>query len=136
MSSLWGIRCVWWRYFAVYQKNWVFALVTTFAEPLLYLLSFGFGVGGLIGNINVDGVQLSYRQFIFAGVMAQTVLFQGFFEAAYGSFVRMYYQKIFQAMAMTPITLSEILWGELLWDASKATMSVVAISMIGVISGD
>jgi lipooligosaccharide transport system permease protein len=59
-----------------------------------------------------------------------------FFEAAYGGFIRMYYQKIFQSMGMTPITLSEVLWGELIWDASKATMAAEAVVIIGVLMGE
>jgi lipooligosaccharide transport system permease protein len=79
---------------------------------------------------------LTYRQFIFAGIAAQTIMFQAFFEAAYGSFIRMYYQRVFQAIAVTPITLSEVLWGEIIWDASKATFSASAVLAIGVAIGD
>lgn len=135
-DSLWAIRCVWLRYFDVFRKNLLYAVVTTFGEPILYLVSFGYGLGGLIGKVNLDGVELSYRQFIFAGIVAQAVLFQAFFEAAYGSFIRMYYQKIFTAMATTPLTLSEVLWGELLWDASKATFSASVVLLIGCVTGD
>ena len=63
-------------------------------------------------------------------------MFQGFFEAAYGSFIRMYYQRIFQAIAVTPITLSEVLWAEIIWDASKATFSASVVIAIGVAMGD
>jgi lipooligosaccharide transport system permease protein len=69
-------------------------------------------------------------------MVAQALLFQGFFEAAYGSFIRMYYQRIFQAIAVTPITLSEVLWAELFWDASKATFAASAVLAIGVGMGD
>lgn len=136
MTTLGAIRCVWLRYFDVYRKSLRYALVTTFVEPLLYLLAFGFGLGAMIGTVNVSGMELSYRQFIFAGIAAQAVLFQGFFEAAYGSFIRMYYQRIFQAIAVTPITLSEVLWAELIWDASKAAFAAVAVLAIGVLTGD
>jgi lipooligosaccharide transport system permease protein len=81
-------------------------------------------------------MQVTYRQFILSGIVAQTMLFQGFFEAAYGGYIRMYYQKIFHAMATTPVTLSEVLWGELLWDASKAAFSTTVVLAIGVIIGD
>lgn len=134
-DSLWAVRCVWLRYFAVFRKSLGYYLVTTFIEPGLYLLSFGVGLGALVGTVHTQGAEVSYRDFIFSGIVAQTVLFQGFFEGAYGGFVRMYYQKIFQAMAITPMTLSEVLWGELLWDASKATMAAEAVAIIGVISG-
>lgn len=133
---LWGIRCVWLRYFAVFMKSFRYYAVTTFVEPLLYLASFGIGVGALVGTVHINGQSIPYRSFVFSGIIAQTVLFQGFFEGAYGSFVRMYYQRIFQAMSITPITLSEVLWGELLWDASKATTSALVVSLIGVFTGD
>src|ERR1051326_1430010 len=136
MTAFGAIRCVWLRHFDVYRKSLSYGLVTTFAEPLLYLFSFGFGLGFMIGAVKLLGVELTYRQFIFAGIIAQTLMFQAFFEAAYGAFIRMYYQKIFQAMAVTPITLSEVLWGELLWDATKATLASVIIAAIGAALGD
>ncbi len=135
-DTLWGIQCVWTRYFDVFRKNILYAIVITFTEPILYLLAFGYGLGSLIGTVNVPGHVVTYRQFIYAGIVAQATLFQGFFDAAYGSFIRMYYQKIFKAMASTPITLSEVLWGELLWDASKATFSSSIVLLIGTLSGD
>jgi lipooligosaccharide transport system permease protein len=136
VTALGAIRCVWLRYFDVYRKSLKYAIVTTFVEPLLYLGAFGFGLGAMIGVVRLLGVELTYRQFIFAGIAAQSLMFQGFFEAAYGSFIRMYYQRIFQAIATTPITLSEVLWAELMWDASKATFSASAILAIGVGMGD
>ncbi len=89
-----------------------------------------------MGDITTQGHHLSYRSFIFSGIIAQTVLFQGFYEGSFGAFVRMYYQKIFQAIAITPITLSEVLWGELLWDATKATVAAEVVALIGVVTGD
>jgi len=136
MTPFLAIRSVWLRYFDVYRKSLGFAVVTTFIEPIMYLGAFGFGLGAMIGTVKVLGVELTYRQFIFAGIVAQALLFQGFFEAAYGAFIRMYYQRIFQAIATTPITLSEVLWAELFWDASKATFAASAVLLIGVLMGD
>jgi len=135
-DTLWGIWCVWKRYFSAFLKSILYYLLTTFLEPIFWLLSFGLGVGALVGGITTAGVHLTYRSFIFSGIIAQTVLFQGFFEGSYGAFVRMYYQKIFQAIAITPVTLSEVLWGELLWDASKATVASEVVALIGVFTGD
>ena len=136
MTGWWGIRCVWLRYFDVYRKSIVYSVVTTFVEPMLYLVAFGFGLGGLVKTVQINGASVSYRQFIFAGIVAQTILFQAFFEAAYGAFIRMYYQRVFQAIATTPITLSEVLWAEIIWDASKATFASMAVLLIGTAMGD
>jgi lipooligosaccharide transport system permease protein len=135
-DSLWGVRCVRLRYFDVFRKSLRFYLVTTFCEPILYLLAFGLGVGALVGTLKVHNMEVSYRSYVFAGIVGQTVLFQGFFEASFGSFVRMYYQKIFSSMAVTPITLSEVLWGELLWDATKASAAAEVVMLIGVALGN
>jgi lipooligosaccharide transport system permease protein len=135
-DSLWGVRCVWLRYFDVFRKSLRFYLVTTFCEPILYLLAFGLGVGALVGTLKVQDMEVSYRSFVFAGIIGQTVLFQGFFEASFGGFVRMYYQRIFSSMAVTPITLSEVLWGELLWDATKASVAAEVVTLIGVALGN
>ncbi|MEO5969336.1 MAG: ABC transporter permease [Bdellovibrionia bacterium] len=135
-DSVWAVRCVWLRYFDVFRRSVFYYLVTTFAEPFLYLLSFGVGVGSLIGKLQVNGTSIEYRSFIFSGIIGQTLLFQGFFETSYGGFIRMYYQKIFQAMSITPITLSEVLWGELIWSAGKAAMAAEVVTLIGVAMGD
>lgn len=131
-----GVACVWLRYYAVFRKSIFYYVVTTFIEPLLYVLSFGVGVASMIGSLETAGVTLSYRKFIFSGIVAQTILFQAFYEGAFGAFVRMYYQRIFQAIAITPITLSEVLWGELIWDATKATVAAEVVALLGVLSGD
>lgn len=136
IEALWGVRCVVGRYFDVFTRGILYYLVTTFLEPILYLLSFGLGVGSLVGSLHVAGHEVSYRAFIFSGVIAQTVLFQGFMEAAYGAFVRMYYQKVYQAIALTPVTMSEVLWGELIWDTAKATTAALVVALIGVVTGD
>ena len=135
-ESLWGVWCVWKRYYSAFLKSLLYYLLTTFLEPIFYLLSFGIGVGALVGDITTQGHHLSYRRFIFSGIIAQTVLFQGFYEGSFGAFVRMYYQKIFQSIAITPITLSEVLWGELFWDATKAAVAAEVVAGIGVVAGN
>jgi lipooligosaccharide transport system permease protein len=132
----WGVSRVWLRYYTVFTKSIVFYFVTTFVQPLLFLLAFGVGVGALVGVLTANGAHVSYRAFVFSGVIGQTALFSGFFEASYGAFVRMYYQRVFQAIAITPITLSEVLWGELLWDATKAGIAAEGVALIGVVTGD
>ncbi len=131
-----SIFAVWLRYFAVFRKDLYYGLVTTFVEPILYLGSFGFGLGSMIDHIEVDGRPLTYRAFILGGLVGQTLMFTAFFEGSYGGFIRMYYQKIFQAIAVTPVTLSEVLWGELLWCSSRAMLPAIVVLIIGIAIGD
>ena len=55
-----------------------------------------------------------------------------FFETTYASFVRMYYQKTFDAMMATPLSLEEVITGEIVWGATKSI--VAAAIMLAVIS--
>lgn len=135
-ETFWAIRCVYFRYLAVFRKNFLYSLMTTIVEPGLYLLSFGFGLAMMIKSVPLAGKEVSYRAFVLSGFVGQSVLFQGFFEAAYGGFVRMYYQKIFKGMATTPVTMDEVLWGELIWDATKGTLSAGMVIVIGSLLGD
>ena len=132
----WAIRQVWLRYFDVYRKSLVYGLTTTLVMPLMYLTAFGFGLGAIMSEIQIGGKLIPYRQFVFAGILGQTLLFQSYFEAAYGGFVRMYYQRIFQSISVTPITLHEVLWGELFWDASKATFAGSVLMALAILVGD
>lgn len=135
-ESMWGIWSVWRRYFAVFRKSFLYYLTTAFLEPILYLASFAFGLGTLLTEVKVGNEIMSYQSFVFSGIIAQTVLFQGFFEGAYGGFFRLNYQRIFQAIATTPVTLSEVIWAELLWDASKATLASLLVTAIGIATGN
>ena len=116
----------------VYQRNWLVNFIPPLLEPLLYLMAFGVGLNRLIGDIDYRGMRLSYAAFIAPGLLAVNMMNNAFFENTYGSFVRMYYQKTFDAMMATPLNLPEIITGEIIWGATK---SVIATSiMIGVIS--
>src|SRR5207247_11443610 len=102
MTVLGAIRCVWLRHFDVYRKSLPYGLVTTFAEPLLYLFSCGFGLASLVGTVQLLGIELTYRQFIFAGIVGHALQLHGFFEAGYGSSGRLYDQRISQPTARPP----------------------------------
>lgn len=55
-------------------------------------------------------------------------MYNAFFETTYNSFVRMYYQKTFDALLATPLNLEEIILGELLWAATKSLIATLLLS--------
>jgi len=122
---------VWYRNFVVYQQNWKVNFIPPLLEPLFYLLAFGVGLSGLVGRISYGNSSLTYVQFIAPALLAVTIMNNAFFENTYSSFVRMYYQKTFDAMMATPLTLEEIITGEIFWGATKSVMaSVLMLSVI------
>jgi lipooligosaccharide transport system permease protein len=123
---------VWQRNFTVYQETWKISFVPPLLEPLFYLVAFGVGLSALVGKINYHGSEVSYVTFIAPALIAINIMYNAFFENTYASFVRMYYQKTFDAMMATPLFLDEIVTGEIIWGATKSVIATAI--MFGVIS--
>jgi len=123
---------VWQRNFTVYRQTWKISFLPPLLEPLFYLLAFGVGLSVLVGTIDYGGSEISYTSFIAPALLAINIMNNAFYENMYGSFVRMYYQKTFDAMMATPLSLAEIITGEIVWGATKSVMA--ATIMLGVIS--
>ena len=124
---------VWQRNLKVYRKSWRISFIPPFLEPLFYLMAFGVGLSGLVGAVRYEGEEISYVQFIAPALLGVSIMYNSFFETTYSSFVRMYYQKTFDAMLATPLSLEEIITGEIVWGATKSL--IAAAIMLVVISG-
>lgn len=118
----------------VYLKTWKTNLVPPLLEPVLYLLALGYGLGRLIEE--VDG--LSYAAFIAPALLAITAMQGAFFETTYNSYVRMHFQKTWEAIVATPLTADDVMFGEILWAALRAagntTVMASVVALFGILS--
>lgn len=121
---------VWQRNFSIYQQNWKISFVPPLLEPLLYILAFGVGLAVMVGDITYQEQRLSYTHFIAPALVSVAIMYNAFFETTYNSFVRMYYQKTFDALLATPLNLEEIILGEMLWAATKSIIAAVLMSIV------
>jgi lipooligosaccharide transport system permease protein len=128
----WRFIKVWRRNLVTFQKIWKVNFITPLFEPLLFIAAFGLGFSGLVGNVRYGGAELSYTTFIAPALIATAVMNNAFFETTYASFVRMYYQKTFDGMLATPLSIEEIIIAEIVWSATKA--AAAAGIMLGVLS--
>ncbi len=113
---------VWQRDFDVFMKTWRVNFFPPLLEPIFYLVAFGIGVGTFINDPTLFG-GLSYREFIATALVAISVMNSSFFECTYGSFVRMYYQRTFDGIISTPVSVEEVIAGELVWGATRSLIS-------------
>jgi len=111
---------VWRRNFDVFMKTFKVSFFPPLLEPIFYLAALGFGLGTLIQPSAKALGGLSYFQFIVPALISITIMYSSFFECTYGSFVRMYYQRTFDAIIATPISVEEVIGGEILWGATRA----------------
>jgi lipooligosaccharide transport system permease protein len=123
---------VWQRNLAVYKKMWKILFLPPLLEPLFYLVAFGVGLSVLVGAVHYHSSDVSYIAFIAPALIAINIMQSAFFENTFASFVRMYFQKTFDAMMATPLSLEEIITAEIFWAATKAVIATAI--MQGVIS--
>jgi lipooligosaccharide transport system permease protein len=121
---------VWQRNYSVYRRTWIISFLPPLLEPVLYLLAFGLGLAQLVGDLQVGAQSVSYTLFIAPGLVAVAIMYNSFFETSYNSFVRMYYQKTYDALLATPLNLYEVILGDIVWAATK---SVIAALLMGTV---
>ena len=129
--SLRSLR-VWQRDADVYFTTWKTEFLPPLLEPILYVLAFGLGLGQLVHEVRYQGRVLGYLEFMAPGIIAVAVMFWAFFETSFASYVRMYYQKTYDAIVATPLLVEDVLLGELLWATTKSV--IAATIMLGVLT--
>ena len=117
---------VWQRHWLVYTKLYKTSFALNFIEPALYLVAMGFGLGAFVQNIHGQ----PYIQFIAPGIVASSSVFAAVYECTYGTYIRMTFQKTFDAILATPVNLDDLVAGELMWGATKSVIFGITITIV------
>jgi lipooligosaccharide transport system permease protein len=110
----------------VYTKLYKTSFALNFAEPALYLVAMGLGLGAFIKEINGQ----PYIKFIAPGIVASSSMFAVVYECTYGTYIRMTFQKTFDAILATPVNLDDLVAGELIWGATKSVIFGITIMIV------
>ena len=94
----------------------------------------GLGLGAFVTEIKGE----PYINYIAPGIIASSSMFAAIYECTYGTFVRITFQKTFDAILATPVSIDDLIAGELLWGASKSilygTTIIIVISAFGLVN--
>jgi len=126
-----GWIAVWKRNFMVWRKHMWSAFVFHFGEPLIYLMAFGYGLGQFIGDVG----NLSYIEFLAPGIVCSSCLMTTVMTSFYEAYIRMDIQKTWYGMLLTPLSVKDVIFGEMAWSASKATINTTAIIIVALAMG-
>src|SRR3954453_16901893 len=137
MNSIWrfpDLSLRWWPVFLrnllVWRKLAIPSLVGNIAEPLMWLVAFGYGMGALGGNVRLSGVEAPYILFLASGSICMSAMNAASFEALYSAFSRMHVQKTWDGIMNAPVNLDNIATAEMLWAAYKAIFTATAILLV------
>jgi len=109
---------VWRRNASMYARTWKLNLLPNFFEPVFYLMSIGIGVGSYIQEMG----GLSYAAFLAPALVCVAAMNGASFEVTYNVFVRLEFDKAYDAMLTTPIQPADIFAGELLWAVTRSCL--------------
>ena len=122
---------VWRRNFLVWRKLLAAAVLSNLADPLIMLFGLGYGLGALLPS--VEG--MSYIAFFAAGQLCTATMFTASFESMFSGFARMQGQKTWDAILYAPLTIDDIVAGEIVWAASKAWLTGSTILGVAAVFG-
>jgi lipooligosaccharide transport system permease protein len=80
-------------------------------------------------------MDMPYLTFLASGIIASSAMNTASFEALFGVFTRMVPQKSYDAMLATPLEITDILAGEILYCATKSIIHGAGILAVAVLLG-
>ena len=119
MSISWRqVFAVWCRSWTLYGRTWKYTIFPNFFEPVFYLTAIGIGVGAYITEM----AGMSYIEFLTPGLLCVAAMHGASFEVTYNLFVRMTFEKAYDAMLTAPVEPDDILIGEALWALTRSSI--------------
>ena len=120
-----------------YRRLWLILAAGLF-EPVFYLLGLGVGLGELVGEVQVGGEAVRYASFVAPGLLASSAMNGALFDATYNFFYKLKYGKTFDAMLVTPLTMVDVVVGEIAWAMIRggfyATVFLMVMLVLGLVS--
>jgi lipooligosaccharide transport system permease protein len=123
------------RNLLVYKHGWL-VLFSGFFEPLFYLLSIGFGLGRLVGDVpGPDGNPIPYALFVAPALLAASSMNGAITESTFNFFFKLNYDKTFASILTTPMSPADISLGELAWALIRGGLYTIGFLAVMVVIG-
>lgn len=119
-----------------YRRLFRASLFGSFGIPALFLTAMGFGLGGYVDR-TPDAVLagVSYLQFLAPGLLAASVMQTGSFEATFPILGGLQWNRIFHAMAATPLGARDVALGNIAWITVRLTLVATIFALVIVAFG-
>ncbi|HSG79798.1 MAG TPA: ABC transporter permease [Acidimicrobiia bacterium] len=100
----------------VYRRTWRASVISTFLNPVLFLLAMGVSLGTLVddggGSATID---IPYLTFLAPGLLAATAMQTGAGDASYPVMAGIKWRRTYHATLATPISVADLVVGRLGW---------------------
>jgi lipooligosaccharide transport system permease protein len=115
----------------LYGRVWKGSVFVSFVSPVLYLASIGVGLGSLVSRGPVHTIGgVSYTAFIAPGLLAATAMMTASSETTFPIMSRVYWMRTYDAMLASPLRVSDLVAGEVLWLSFRLAMVSVIFFLV------
>lgn len=114
---------VWQRNRDVFLRLWKTEIGGIIAEPIVILTALVFGLGAYVEDISGR----TYGEFVAPGIIASYAMFHAVFECTFSTYLRMETHRIFDSIIVTPVSVEDLVVGEIAWGATRSTLTATAI---------
>ncbi|MGH3646454.1 MAG: ABC transporter permease [Micromonosporaceae bacterium] len=129
-----GGTALMWRNAYVHRADlWV--LISGIAEPFLYLLSLGVGMGKLVGAIPYAGGTVDYAVYVAPAMLAAAAMNGAVTESTYNVFAKMKFMKLYEGVLATPVTPTGIALGEIGWALLRSSIYAACFVLVMAVMG-
>lgn len=125
--NLTGIYAIWQREILTFLRERP-RIISAAINPIFWLVTFGAGLGSTVAIAGIN-----YQQFIFAGIIVQTLLFSSIFYGSYLVWDRRI--DLLKAVLVTPLSRPAIFFGKVLSGVTFALIQTVIILAFGFFIG-
>ena len=127
MTELRGFYTLWLREVKRYLRDRV-RIVSSFVTPLLWLVIFGSGV-----RLSLPYPGLNYQQYIFPGIIGQTLLFTSMFMGISVLWDREF--GFMKEILVAPISRTSVFLGKMIGDSTDAVIQGIIVFALGLLLG-
>ena len=113
----------------VYRRTWI-VIVSGFFEPLFYLLSLGFGLGAMVGDVPGPNGPVPYAVFVAPALLASSAMNGAIYDSTLNVFHKLKWAKTYDAMLTTPLGVGDIAVGEIVWALIRGTLYAIAFFIV------
>ncbi len=129
-ARIWHSRRLVERNIMVYRHQWI-VILSGVMEPVFYLFGIGLGLGRLISSVPLsDGREISYVAYVAPALLATAAMNGAVFETIFNVFFRLNYAKTYDGILATPMGITEIALGEMLWALMRSLLYAVSMLVI------
>ena len=101
-------------YIAFKSSTWMI-VISGFVEPVLFLLSFGYGLKDLVGDITVAGQPIGYVAFITPALLATSAMNGAIYDSTMNVYFKLKHDRIYHGMLATSLGPMDVALGEISW---------------------